>query len=306
MSHLVHLLSFRYNEAKKGVERPPTLRVLDLCTGTGCIPLLFHHEFYSRSSNSNVSLDLVGVDVSAIALDLARENRRIQLQQASSTDYNVDGLSQHQLSLQRMKFLQANILRPESLFIDNGNSNSSPPPPLHVLRDLNGQKKTPTYDILISNPPYVSPFSYKRTTTRSVRDYEPKLALVPPPPSSSSSQESKYSSTSSQTLALSTSPYSDNNGRDTFYPHLLRHTSQVEAEILLFEVADFEQAHRVATLALQDTGWKVEIWRDDPAATTNGIKAVDHVVIDDMVVPVRGSGHGRSVFAYKKGSWFRR
>src|SRR4051812_39952052 len=51
---------------------PSELRVLDLCTGTGCIPLLFHHEFYA--ARDDVQLRLLGMDISEQAIDLAQHN----------------------------------------------------------------------------------------------------------------------------------------------------------------------------------------------------------------------------------------
>ena len=38
----------------------------------------------------------------------------------------------------------------------------------------------PQWDLLTSNPPYISPSGFSLSTSRSVRNWEPKLALVPP------------------------------------------------------------------------------------------------------------------------------
>lgn len=52
VTRLVNLLS------SNAQSLPSALRVLDLCTGTACIPLLFHHEFYSRQSRTKLSPDV--------------------------------------------------------------------------------------------------------------------------------------------------------------------------------------------------------------------------------------------------------
>lgn len=68
---------------------------------------------------------------------------------------------------------------------------------------------------------------------------------------------------------------------------------------MLFEVADMEQAIRVAGLAGED--WEaVEIWRDDPGAGGDEVEFVDVGEGEGRRrVDVRGVGNGRSVVAYK-------
>lgn len=69
----------------------------------------------------------------------------------------------------------------------------------------------------------------------------------------------------------------------------------MHAKVILFEVADMEQAIRVATMAIERGIWQtVEIWRDEPSAGTE-----DDILITEARVLVRGSGHGRSIFAYR-------
>lgn len=46
------------------------MKILDLCTGTGCIPL----SLYSLLSESFPSLEFLGVDISEKALNLSRKN----------------------------------------------------------------------------------------------------------------------------------------------------------------------------------------------------------------------------------------
>ena len=133
------------------------------------------------------------------------------------------------------------------------------------------------FDVLVSNPPYISPHAFAKTTARSVRNHEPLTALVPPP---ASYQED---------LPI--------DQGDIFYPRLLQIAERFQAQVILFEVADMDQAKRVSSLVLKHARWQVcEIWRDWPV---QGSEADDcKLVIEDKKVPVKGEGEGRAVFAW--------
>ncbi len=127
------------------------------------------------------------------------------------------------------------------------------------------------WDILISNPPYISPSAYWKTTTRSVRGFEPKLALVPP----------------------SNTACNDTQQGDRFYPQLLEIARYVEAKIVLLEVADLDQACRVAQIAQNLNIFDgIEVWRDQPDATT-------HNTTNETQFPVLGQGNARSVLCWR-------
>ena len=255
------LLSSNHAERKSSAG----LRVLDLCTGTGCIPLLFHHDYYSNSSNRRVNLSLVGVDISPEAISLARENKAVQLhyQQLLFKDGSA-----RQQALESMAFLRGSVLRNEA-FIDPHN----PFPVLRALQENAQSSVTPTFDILISNPPYISSSDYIHTTSRSVRKFEPRLALVPP-----------------------NSKATTHDG-DLFYPHLLHLAEQVEAQVVLFEVANLEQAKRVAAMAVAEDIWDgVMIWRDDPAGHS---RSPTELSVGSTTVGILGRGHGRFVVAHR-------
>jgi len=247
------------------------LRVLDLCTGSGCIPLLFHYEFYSRRSNLDQRLDLVGIDVSPKALQLAKENLlSIQLSAQASEDEKHPSRLQ---SLTTLRFLHADVLSSQD---DAQNTDGQPRGVMDALRRFHQSESPPTCDILISNPPYISSKAFRTTTARSVRHFEPKLALVPP--------------------NRSISGTSTHNG-DVFYPRLLELAERLQTQVVLFEVADLDQAKRVASMGFGQGIWTgVEIWRDEPGAQ---VARPEEVVIDGKVVKVRGVGNGRSVFAYR-------
>ncbi|KAG9692299.1 modification methylase HemK, partial [Aureobasidium melanogenum] len=212
-------------------------------------------------------LEVVGVDISTQALNLANKN----LHRLASAGYLGSNPSLH--------FLQADILAPDT----SSNKKSNNPPSLASA--LHNYSSTPPYphsshwDILISNPPYISPHAFNTTTQRSVKRYEPRLALVPPtqtPPSSSSIDQG-----------------------DIFYPRLLEIAAEVKAKIVLFEVADLEQAKRVAGMARKQGVWDgVEIWRDWPGEDDDdGAESGDMLAMKE--VKTRGTGNGRSVFAYR-------
>ena len=104
---------------------PSNPRILDLCTGSGCIGL----ALASQIKDARVTL----ADISPKALKIAKKN---------TTDLKLTG---------RVSCIQADALQPASRFL--------------------GQ-----FDLLISNPPYITGEEMKGLD-RSVRDYEPHLAL---------------------------------------------------------------------------------------------------------------------------------
>ncbi|KAK0254214.1 hypothetical protein LTR91_021529 [Friedmanniomyces endolithicus] len=256
-SYLVHRLS---NGILKNL-LPRNLRVLDLCTGSGCIPLLFHHEFYSSPDHRMSTLELIGMDLSNTAIRLAEDNviNQLRLQQHPSSNGE-----ERLKSLRGLRVLRADVMEtsPYSASVTE------------VLRQHRGLKETPTCDIIISNPPYISAKAFRTTTARSVRHFEPRLALVP--------HNSRHTD-------------SEHDG-DAFYPRLLAIANELEAKAMLAEVADMEQALRVAALAVKERCWEgIEIWRDDPATGR-----VDTTDVGKMSVRVLGDGHGRSVFLYRR------
>jgi HemK-like putative methylase len=245
--HLSHLL---HGHASK---LPSHLRVLDLCTGSGCIPLLFAHSWLLQT-RGRTSIEAVGVDISSKAITLARENQQEQAAFYPSS------------AIKKVDFMRANLFEEQ---------NSSQPPSL--LDTLRKMRQT-CWDIIISNPPYISPEHFNHTTTRSVRNFEPKQALVP--------------NAADQGLT-------DNDHGDLFYPRLLEIAKELNTKIMLLEVGDLEQAKRVASLAKGCERWTgVEIWRDDPGAHKEGES-------DFQGIPIRGEGHGRSVLLWRSdgASW---
>lgn len=248
---------------------PAELRILDLCTGSGCIPLLFQHEFASR--RRDVRLRLLGLDISEDAIELATLNAE---RVCRGQPYAERGI---------IEFLRADVLiDPLGLQTSDG--------PFCMMAALNWYRKPQFWDILISNPPYISPSAYWKTTTRSVRHFEPKLALVPPGAAATS----------------------DTEQGDQFYLRLLEHALSVEAKITLFEVADLEQALRVARMArsLKERDGNrilsfdgIEIWRDQPDQPTQTELSSDPA--SESEFPIIGTGNIRSVLCWRAegGRW---
>ena len=227
---------------------PPQLRILDLCTGTGCIPLLLH----ALLSSLTTDLLLHGVDISSNAVALAKQNLR----------WNIGQTHLQQVANDQVTFSQGDIF--------------------HLSPILEGK-----WDILVSNPPYISPHSFARETSHSVRKFEPKMALVPP---DSCAIFDGYRDALKWDLAVG----------DAFYPRLLEIAIQVNAKLFLVEVADMEQAKRVAALASKSGQWdEFQIWRDWPEQ--GAVPRRDVLKVGNETVEIIGEGHGRSVFLSRAG-----
>lgn len=204
-----------------------SLRVLDLCTGTGCIALLLHALLAPHVEQ----LHVLGVDISPNAMSLARKNLDHNLQlgllgRRASTDisfHRADVLSQGDQAIPSVEEILPDYF-PKSTVSENA--------PLGF-----------EFDVLVSNPPYISTSDFRNgTTARSVRLFEPRLALVPP---------------------LSLDSGSENgNPEDIFYHHLLSLSRKARAKITVLECGDIEQARRVVDMcnAMASDGFRAEVW----------------------------------------------
>lgn len=261
------------------------LRVLDLCTGTGAIALLLHEQLRKdfspptpqppvahETSQPPLSLQILGIDVSPDAIRLARRNLAHNVKQNllhKSADHDVQfrEFDVSKLGLQEgtCKRELANLVGPTPW--DHGDR----------------------WDVLVCNPPYVAPDDYAvgGRTERSVRNHEPRLALVPPP-----------------------SEGRDLHPGDTFYPVLLRIARQVSASLIIMEVGDTAQAERVKTLIgklkLRKVGPPlVETWYDDGSMVTEKRPKPAPEDQDDQVVDPkspRPTASARAVVLWR-GKW---
>lgn len=128
--------------------------------------------------------------------------------------------------------------------------------------------------MVISNPPYISPAHYARTTTRSVRNHEPKIALVP---------ESRDGS--------------DEVVGDAFYPRIVSLARGMKAKMLVMEVGNMQQARRVVEMVGMSGAWdRIEIWKDGVSDNLHSHVTTDQ--IGERSIIVRGNGVGRAVVVW--------
>jgi release factor glutamine methyltransferase len=120
--------------------------MLDLCTGSGCIPILLAHKWPRGSIQAH------GVDISPEALSLASEN---------AADHQILPSTDRASTGNTFDVTQADILH-ESFASA-------------VLPKLR-----PPFDLLTSNPPYI-PINEYNALPPSVKDYEDSRALLGDP-----------------------------------------------------------------------------------------------------------------------------
>lgn len=126
-------------------------KIMDLCTGTGCIPLTVINETKELFSRE-IQLDVQAVDCSPIAINLTKLNFKtnfgdnILLSKTSNICFNIH---------------KCNILQEAE-----------------VLKHMSQCKNKQMINILTCNPPYIVHQEFIKDVRSSVRMYEPKLALI--------------------------------------------------------------------------------------------------------------------------------
>jgi len=222
-----------------------SLSIVDFCCGTGCISLLL----FALLSRTFANLRISGVDISEHAITLARDNLRHNVANGTLQQSAISS------SLPEVRFNTGDIF--SSALVD--------------------QKDSHQFDIMISNPPYISHHGYNEETSRSVRNWEPKLALVP---------------------ESSVSLLQAGMNEDIFYHRLLVLYRKFRSKVLVMEVGDASQAARVATMAAKDKGSnKIEIWRDWPEQDSY-LSEREELVIDRQHILFRGRGNARAVVLF--------
>ncbi|KAK4467065.1 S-adenosyl-L-methionine-dependent methyltransferase [Cladorrhinum samala] len=246
-SYTFHLSSILSSSSSSSSSSSP-LTILDLCTGTGCIPLLL--LCCSQKSSSHFSC--TGIDISARAISLAKQNLSHNLALIPSASSSIQFIRGDIFSTKFTSEIYAQHL-PDAAEID----------------------------VLTANPPYISPSDFRSQTARSVRHYEPRLALVPD--SVPSEVSKKYGC----------------REEDVFYARILEIAGDLKPKRVVLEVAGWEQAVRVVEMAqaqrdTRGTDYKViEIWRDD----VHGVRdAGESTEIWGQRIRVKGEGDGRVVY----------
>ncbi|OAX80139.1 hypothetical protein ACJ72_05538 [Emergomyces africanus] len=326
-TRIANLLLSRFAlKHKHGYKHLPALRIIDLCTGTGCIPLLLH----SLLAPTFPTLQICGVDISTNALKLARENleHNVKLGRLSARareDISFmrgdvlsglgDGGSMHMSSGSNEDLMDKIFPRITTTAVDvnyysgssttknfsfnnfNFNFNFTPRDPsgdnttsgtLPISEKLGPQTNTgrDPITIVVSNPPYISPAQFiNGTTARSVRKYEPRIALVPPPVinhgrKTETDADTDTNAPSATITAASTPSPRCPRGRiktnevaattrreDMFYPHILSMgLLRLDADLVVLECGDKGQAGRVAEMARRVCDERlaaVGVWRCD-------------------------------------------
>lgn len=153
------------------------IRILDLCTGSGCIPLLLCHLLPNGSVHS------VGVDVSESALELARENAVLCGNWSHSCDDSrlEEGLDESGSETQQRRrtntftTLLADI-RKQTELSSLLRCLTYPPSRISTPESTSSKPFKP-FTVLTANPPYITPSAYEMLDP-SVRDYEDRGALI--------------------------------------------------------------------------------------------------------------------------------
>lgn len=213
-------------------EKP--LSVLDLCTGTGCIPLLLCHLWPPGSMRA------YGVDISDSAVKLANENAARCGIPRETVLASLSAYSDEAPPAETNSSTNTNVFTPfKADILDPGFGTAS----LHHL--------LPPFDVITSNPPYI-PLDEYRLLPRSVKDYEDPGALLGDP--SNATGPGVGASESSDGL--------------TFYRAIARLVarpgvlSDDKDAIVVLEVGD-KQASAVEGILQSEAGLpRTEIWRD--------------------------------------------
>lgn len=215
-----------------------TVRIADFCTGTGCIALELLSRLRPKLRVQETDLQIRGFDISKPALSLAKENLEHNIRNGKLQVENAEG---------SIGFEHLDVLALHGL--------SAPEVQARILKHYpSGQR----LDVIVSNPPYISPEHFKPggVTTSSVREHEPQLALVPP------------ATLVDQRVCQA----------DQFYVVLLEIAQKTDAKLLVMEVGDTAQALRVRSWCrravrqngerLEQKAARIEIWKDDSTVIT--------------------------------------
>ncbi|CAD6887458.1 unnamed protein product [Tilletia caries] len=206
---------------------PIDVRILDLCTGSGCIAILLAHRLHQLSDTSYFDAlrwQVIGTDISPVALNLAAQNARLM-------NLPTDSIHFHHADI----FVDQEI---NPIFTLAFGRNSTPEADLPDPIQLN---------MVVSNPPYLTPSDYVSSSPAdidiSVREWEDKRALVGVHPSHLDTQTSDHKDDSDKAgLAF----YHRINALVARHANLLPQSATLPR--LVLEVGHRGQAQQVATI----------------------------------------------------------
>ena len=251
-----------------GKSKKRGLKILDLCSGSGCISLSLYAGLYRRFPG----LEVMAVDNNPLAEELAERTARLNvklgrlpaslMRKKDWRNYGEGGLA----------YLLTDILSAEA------------------MNDLL-QSRMEEVDVLVANPPYISRAAFDRDTSRSARIWEPRGALVPLSLSSSRSEDGMEKR--------------EETG-DVFYRPILDVAVRYGAKVVVMEVADEEQADRVLRNVQEkdvradkaDAFWeRCQVWHDELSVRRDPEGSAHRISEGLTGVPVErvGSGNARAV-----------
>ena len=171
---LASLLGDRFSTRNEGERR--ILRMLDLCTGTGCIPILLSHL---RRLTGGITA-AYGVDISTEAVALARENATDQ----SLTPSGDPGASTVEATGKpdgRANHCRGTVNLIGTNALDDGHRSTLDVIHADILQEnfvhLVLSRMQPPFDVITSNPPYIPLDEYERLPN-SVKEWEDGRALL--------------------------------------------------------------------------------------------------------------------------------
>lgn len=309
---------------------PKRVRIIDFCTGTGCIPLLLLSLL--TKSLPDIQPDVSGIDISPTALKLATKNyhrnisrfgdeaskRQVHTRLGSPKGEAMDGPHS---SAPSIIFEHANLLNVKAK-ISEANAGR-----------MGVGESDDVFTIITCNPPYISKAAFAQQTERSVRNYEPKLALTPhvdstkftrPKLAMAMAPNVDIIEFSKPRVALSPDMEPEDLAEmvfnwvrveDVFYVAVAERAMKLAARVMLLEVGSTEQACRVAQQVIDrsksmygdgfmmapSSYWEVvEIWGDEPDAEVEEVLGVDKEEREELEetfgVKFRGKGVGRSIY----------
>ncbi len=113
--------------------------ILDIGTGTGIIPISISKYF----KNKEINMQFLAIDISDAALENAKKNIELH-------------------NIKNIKLIKSNLFENVSASL--------------AYSDWSGTSRNWLFDIIISNPPYISDKEFE-DLQKEVKDFEPKLAL---------------------------------------------------------------------------------------------------------------------------------
>ena len=191
---LASLLEDRF-PVKDGGERTTVLRMLDLCTGTGCIPILLSHL---RRQAGGITV-AYGVDISTDAVSLAWENATDQsLTPSSGLNCIVPHDDDPEASAEvvgtgefdgRTNRSRGRVGLNAASAANGGGRSALVMMHADILREEFVQvvhsRMEPPFDVITSNPPYI-PLDEYEGLPNSVKEWEDQRALLGDPPADGS------------------------------------------------------------------------------------------------------------------------